>query len=69
MEYKINTISDILNAVNSENIDNFLIDFELFLRNAIIFKTLLKSNPSKSEMTWIDDGQHKENLEIKLIKK
>jgi hypothetical protein len=54
--YQISTTQDIFNAVNSENIDNFLRDFGNVLRVAIIVK---KNSPPNSikfpNFEWIDD--------------
>lgn len=66
--YKIQTIEDILEVVDSNNIENFLVDFGYFLRETISQKTnpmrLLKNgqagmvNYKLAEFTWIDDGKH-----------
>ncbi len=59
--HKIKTIQDISNVVTSENIDNFLKDFEGVLRGHILLKSVANSTESKiefGEFEWTDDNKH-----------
>ena len=66
MEHKIQTIAELVKLVNSENIENLLIDLEGFLRQIVLFKTTAKSNDFELKaMIWIDDNEH--NIEANII--
>ena len=70
--HTIKTIEDITNVVNKDNIDNFLIDFRLFLEMAIeskpelhvdtimdFFKGKAKiARMDKTQFNWLEDGKH-----------
>ena len=61
--YQINTIQDMIDSVNDENIDNFLED----LKSVIQIEQKLQSSYNTLEckgFTWIDDN--KNNIELKL---
>lgn len=64
--YRIETVQDILNAVNSENIDKFIHEFEVTLHSAMLLRAIndgLKKEgkvPEDAEIKfthfdWIDD--------------
>ena len=68
-EYEIKTLEDVLRVVNDKNVDNFLVDFERWLKIAIATDALTalgieRKNPLA--MLWIDDGKTdiKINVEI-----
>jgi len=68
-EYKINTIEDIINCTNSENLDNFLKDFRGILESYHAIKNLSKSINENAEIktdgfVWIDDGKHNITVEF-----
>ena len=69
MKKEIKTIKDILEVVNQENIEDFLIDFETFLTYA----TNAKKNMPEGlrlesiKFTWIDDGKHDKTIKIKIL--
>ena len=76
-EYQIKTIQDIMDCVNRENIDNFMIDMRALIEIYITFQGL--SHITAKEMglppeiakiesegfTWIDDGKHDMKVAIK----
>jgi len=39
VEYNISSIKDIINAINSENLEYFLADFKIFLKSILMMKT------------------------------
>jgi len=58
-EHKIDTIQDILDCVNSENIDSFLFDLSVFLRSANKFKEKNGIRRLQAErFVWIDDNKN-----------
>ena len=62
---RIKTINDILHAVNSENIDEFLRDFDISLRAAIEKKeALINEKLEWHEMEWEPDGKPEIHIEI-----
>lgn len=63
MTHRIENISDILKAVNSENIDNFLKDFGESLNTIVLFKNIDK-DLKWEHFDWTDDG--KNNVEMTL---
>lgn len=65
-EYKIETIQDVLNAVNSDNLEAFMIDFESFIASYIAMKNIVPSIIC-SEFTWVDDGKHNAEITLKPI--
>lgn len=65
--YKIETINDILSAINEDNKDKFLMCMYEFINEYLEVK---KKNPTASEITtsgfvWIDDG--KVNVEYREV--
>ena len=62
----IRTYNDIIQAVNSDNIDQFLKDFEVLLRSAIEFKECLVSNNIEAEgYEWTPDDKPIIHIEVK----
>lgn len=68
-KYRLETISDIIDAVTPENIDNFLIDLKSFIKttqNLIYLCRIIdpdlayKKNSEIGQpiFNWIDDGKH-----------
>jgi hypothetical protein len=68
MEYRIETITDIINAVNKDNIDNFLIDFKYYISAKIQLLELEKQgileDKNEGVFVWLDDG--KNNVGVKI---
>jgi len=64
--YHIETISDIANAVNADNVMNFLKDLEGTLLFFVQAKALSPDVKWES-FKWIDDGKH--NITIELTEK
>lgn len=57
--YKLNTISDIIDVVTSDNIDTFISDFRLFLEMRIEIAKLANEDVSiemPTEFDWTDDN-------------
>ena len=68
MKHDIKTIRDILESVNENNVDNFLVDFSCWLKILTADKGLLKNFlcPETSQyFQWIDDGKHNANINFK----
>lgn len=63
--HKINTVQDMIEATNAENLDRFLVD----LKGVIVMGHLLNLiHEVKSQgFEWVDDGEHKIDIEIKDI--
>ena len=76
-EYQIKTIQDILDCVNRENLDNFMVDLRVLIEIYITFQSL--SHMTAKEMglppeiakiesegfIWIDDEKHDIKVGIK----
>lgn len=56
--HTIKTTKDILNAVNKDNVEGFLKDFEVWLRLTVIAKTTYGNGLVDSSFTWRDDGEY-----------
>lgn len=74
-KYEINTIDMVIQVVNEDNIDNFLVDFGNFLRMALMNKNLgkmayafgaIKELPPPAKFTWIDDGKNDATINVNL---
>jgi len=74
-KYELNTIQDIVDAVNEDNIDNFMIDFKGFLDGFIALKAISKLSIGEDEieidhrvkvgsLVWIDDNENKINITL-----
>jgi hypothetical protein len=65
-EYKLNTIKEIIDILDYENIDNFLIDFNNFIRFKVSLKELkeIKIETTDDCFNWIDDGKNDVNINI-----
>ena len=61
--HKIQSIEDIISAVNLDNIDGFLKDFELILRQFLLIKTL-DNNIKFDGFDWCDDGKNKAEVSL-----
>lgn len=77
-KHSIKTTQDILDAVNEENIDNFLKDFELWLKTAIQFRGMMNAIGTllgeedvlkDSSFTWNEDGKYGElnGVTVKIV--
>ena len=67
-EYKIETLSDIVNCTNIDNVDNFLADLKGVLLGVYLIKSFDK-NKNVSEINgyyiWTDDGAHNISITLK----
>ncbi len=72
ISYHIKTIQDIADCVTIDNIEGFLIDFELSLKSYLLAKAVLDEKIEKGEVpndakvkfpsfTWIDDWKPNQN--------
>ncbi|MEK6878915.1 MAG: hypothetical protein AABY22_04870 [Nanoarchaeota archaeon] len=70
MEKELKTIKDILDVVNSDNFENFLIDFRAWLKLHIEIKKLNNPDmiirPNKESFKWIDDGKNNMILRFEI---
>ncbi len=69
-EYFFSTIQDMYSFVNSDNIDDFLIDFGSMLKQVVEYRektieiakhlnmTVDPNDIEVKEFSWIDDGEH-----------
>jgi hypothetical protein len=64
MIHEIKTLQDILDCTDSENLDNFLIDFKQILKNGHFLRDL-EPKVEFPSFTWIDDGKNDIQLIIK----
>lgn len=73
--HELTTINQIIDCVNEENIDNFLIDFGNFLKCNIQLKKSFKQHLPENNIdfqklfkfekfVWIDDGKNEIKIEI-----
>lgn len=74
--YEIVNINDILNCVNENNLENFIIDFKHFLKTTISLNNLTKGickaegipeergRLELQKYVWIDDGKHNYSVKI-----
>ena len=64
-EFKLKTLEDVVNAVNTENVENFLVDFSAWLRlTVMVDATDGVEQPNRGTLNWIDNG--KNNVDIKV---
>jgi hypothetical protein len=66
-EYKINTVQDMIDATNPENLDSFLSDLKAVITSAHFIKSLVGSESEKIKsdgFIWADDGQNKIDTKI-----
>ena len=55
--HKIESLDDILKAVNETNVDGFLEDFGIFLKTYVFLKSITKGTLDLKSYDWIDDKQ------------
>lgn len=68
--YKLSTIKEIMDAVNSQNVEYFLKDFTNFLRLSIdIRKTYGDKVKQEDYIIWIDDKKSDFAINVKLCRK
>jgi len=68
-EYKIYTIDGIIDIVNEKNVDNFLIDFNNFIKYRVKIRELEKSGlkiKTDDYFNWIDDGKNEGYIKFKV---
>jgi hypothetical protein len=77
--YQVNTVQDMINCTNSDNLDNFLIDLKALLKSAHALQDYVNSVSDSEGISkelaklesngfeWIDDGEH--NITINLESK
>ena len=66
-EYKINTVQDMINATNSDNIESFLSDLRELLTTAHAMNNIAKAKGGKLEsdgFLWIDDDKKEISITI-----
>lgn len=63
--YHVNTVQDMIDCTNSDNLDNFLIDLKGVLTSSYRFREI--GNIKSKGFEWVDDGNHdiKTIIEIK----
>lgn len=67
--YELETIKQVLEVVNQDNLQNFLEDFGLWLNLRSQVKDMLIKHPeakvqTKDVFIWIDDGKHDMNIKV-----
>lgn len=69
-EHKLKTIEDIVEVVNINNLDNFIIDFKNFLSSRIVAKEITKIGVIEIQTAvffhWIDDGKNETQINIQF---
>jgi hypothetical protein len=69
-EYDLKTIEDITNVLTESNIDNFLVDFKMWLSMRIEFKKIKEAEGvvkfDNTQFRWIDDGKHEADITLKV---
>jgi hypothetical protein len=73
--YKIQTLSDILDVVNPDNIECFKKDFSEWLNHRVFIKQAINEINKNAgvnvevpnEFTWIDDGKNNADIIIKVV--
>ena len=63
-EYRIETVQDIIDCTNEDNIDNFLKDLKAIIMTNHFVKSISKDVKNEKYYTWIDDNEN--NLTINL---
>jgi len=69
-KYKIQSVQDMIDCTNSDNLENFITDLKGILASAHMLRTHTdligkdKSSIEIKEFTWVDDGEH--NITINL---
>ena len=70
-EHKLKTLGEVVEVVNEQNIDNFLIDFRGWLELNILKKPAVKMGIVKQEKEvvfhWIDDGKNDVKINIEIV--
>ena len=67
-EKKLKSVEDIINVVNENNLDNFIVDFKNYLAMHIVLKIAKENHKDvdvqvdKTIFQWIDDGKNEINL-------
>ena len=71
-EHKIETFTDIVNAVTADNIDSFMTDFKHALEIILDLKILAGDEDVMPHINpffiWVDDGKHHIDIELKTTK-
>ena len=71
-KYKIETLTDMVNATTPENIDNFLKDLKGLLESMHMILDIADLSGVRDEVdivntyTWTDDGANKINIELRV---
>tara|TARA_R110002167_G_scaffold32683_1_gene105670 strand:- start:183 stop:461 length:279 start_codon:yes stop_codon:yes gene_type:complete len=74
--FELNTIQDIVEAVNEDNVDNFMVDFKGFLDGYIALRNISRLSIGDDEinidhrvkvgsLVWIYDNENKINITLK----
>ena len=64
--YELKTIKEILDVVNSENIEGFLTDFSCWLGLMIGSKAIGAEEKYPGVFHWIDDGKNNVSINIEI---
>ncbi len=76
-QYQVNTLQDMIDCTNEDNLDNFLKDLKGIITSAHLFQNLsdsiLEDSGFDKELNkletdgfiWIDDNKHNINIELK----
>ena len=74
--FELNTIQDIVEAVNEDNVDNFMVDFKVLLDGYIALRNISRLSIGDDEinidhrvkvgsLVWIYDNENKINITLK----
>lgn len=69
LTHKINTVQDMIDCTNKENLDNFLDDLRMVMEHSHMIKSFSELMGVKAEVQsdgfeWIDDGKHDATFNI-----
>ena len=67
-EHKLETLEDVVNAVNTDNVDNFLVDFSAWLRLTVAIDATdgLVEQPNRGMLNWVDDGKNNVKITVQV---
>lgn len=66
-EYKIKTVEDIMRCTNPDNLDNFLVDLKGIIQAVHALDNIAPVKMEGFNFIWIDDGQHRMDIEINAV--
>jgi len=74
--FKVNTVQDMIDCTNENNLDNFLVDLKKIIEAAHYFRELTDNMAEKQNISkkltelkskgfeWIDDSKHEITIEL-----